>query len=167
MTRTNRAKAGRRRRRGELPEPGQGATRGDTGADVVLPAHEARTGGRSPRIGQRLREIATLHARMARAHEDLAEELETVLADARDLSVTPTPVPQPTTTVPAKSDAMLNQKELAALLRWDVRSVRRKERAGELPAPVGRGRLRRWRRSVIERWLDGDPTVPMSGRRTR
>lgn len=49
---------------------------------------------------------------------------------------------------------LLDVKEVAALLSVSVRSVWRLRDAGDLPAPVRVGKLIRWRRDALLRWLD-------------
>ncbi len=51
-------------------------------------------------------------------------------------------------------DELLTKKEVADLLRVDVRTLRRMVRSGEVPAPVRIGdRTDRWRRTTIESFL--------------
>jgi len=121
------------------------------------------------RVAPCLREIADLHARLARAYENLAEETGIALADLERSRVTAvTPVTQATTGAPARraserDTAAISQQELADLLNCHPRTVRRMELAGEIPPPIGRGRLKRWRRRDIEQWRDEQaPTAERS-----
>lgn len=48
---------------------------------------------------------------------------------------------------------LLTASELAARLRCSLRHIRRLVDGGRMPAPVRIGRLLRWDRIAIERWL--------------
>jgi excisionase family DNA binding protein len=59
-----------------------------------------------------------------------------------------------TTTPPA----MLDVREVAALLKCSARTVTRLEEIGAMPPAVRLGRLCRWNRIVVEAWIaDGCP----------
>jgi excisionase family DNA binding protein len=49
--------------------------------------------------------------------------------------------------------AMLDVREVAALLKCSARTVTRLEEAGEMPPAVRLGRLCRWNRAAIEQWI--------------
>jgi predicted DNA-binding transcriptional regulator AlpA len=52
------------------------------------------------------------------------------------------------------TDMLLDPPALAALLKIDVRTLRRLRSAGEIPPPIMLGRRRpRWRKHVIDAWL--------------
>ena len=53
---------------------------------------------------------------------------------------------------------LLDFHDLAVWFKCDVRSVQRLRAAGTLPEPIKVGRKLRWRREVIERWLDEQST---------
>ena len=54
----------------------------------------------------------------------------------------------------SRGDSLLTAGELAAHLRIDRRTLRRLELEGNFPPPIIIGdRTKRWRRSVIEKWL--------------
>ena len=57
------------------------------------------------------------------------------------------------TTTPTKR-LLLSVKEVAAALGIGERSVWRLSARGELPEPLSIGRLKRWRRSAIESWVE-------------
>lgn len=62
--------------------------------------------------------------------------------------------------------AMLDVKEVATLLRCSTRHVTRLEESGQMPPAVRLGRLCRWNRIVIEKWLsDGCPPVNVEGKK--
>jgi predicted DNA-binding transcriptional regulator AlpA len=50
-------------------------------------------------------------------------------------------------------DALLDPPALAALLKIDVRTLRRLRAAHEIPEPLMFGRKPRWRRRSIDAWL--------------
>jgi len=53
---------------------------------------------------------------------------------------------------------LLFADDVAALLRCSPRTVRRLVQFGRMPGPLKVGRLARWRRSDVERWVaDGCP----------
>jgi predicted DNA-binding transcriptional regulator AlpA len=60
---------------------------------------------------------------------------------------------------------LIGARELAALLSWSVRSVRRGNAAGLLPPPVKVGGSVRWRREEVERWIAAGcpPRSPSEG----
>jgi len=49
---------------------------------------------------------------------------------------------------------LLDVREVAALLGCCERSVWAWAEAGRFPRPLGLGRLRKWRRCDVERWLE-------------
>jgi len=54
----------------------------------------------------------------------------------------------------ADDDVLLDPTALAALLKIDVRTLRRLRAAGEIPEPISLGARRpRWRKHVIDAWL--------------
>lgn len=50
---------------------------------------------------------------------------------------------------------MFTERDLSELLQCDVRTVRRLEKAGDLPPAIRFGGSKRWRVRTIEEWLDG------------
>lgn len=116
--------------------------------------------GANDRFKAGFHRMAALHGELARVCEDLARDAGITLADLQDMGVTPTvPVNPPTTPTHRTSNgkALLSTKELAALLQCHPRTLRRMELAGELPAPVRKGRLKRWRRNDLGPLLDAGP----------
>ena len=104
-------------------------------------------------VAERLAELASLHAQIARAYEGLVEEAGIALADLGGQSVHRVPMSSPPT---ARNDkALLRPQGVAEFLGCHPRTVRRLEVEGTLPAPVGKGRLKRWRRKDLEQWLAG------------
>lgn len=53
-------------------------------------------------------------------------------------------------------DPWMNAAEAAAHARLNKDSFLRLRRRGEAPAGVGSGKLLRWRRSTIDKWLEGN-----------
>jgi excisionase family DNA binding protein len=54
--------------------------------------------------------------------------------------------------------ALLDVRAVARLLGCSERMVYRQSDAGRMPAPVKLGRLTKWRRAELERWIeDGCP----------
>jgi excisionase family DNA binding protein len=51
------------------------------------------------------------------------------------------------------SSAMLDVKNLAAILACSTRTVYRLADGGKMPPPVKLGSLVRWNRAVIEKWI--------------
>ncbi|MEM7310632.1 MAG: helix-turn-helix domain-containing protein [Planctomycetota bacterium] len=58
------------------------------------------------------------------------------------------------TGTPPPPEKLLTVKELAALLRFDPRTIRRKEVAGTVPEAIRVGASKRWRLSDVLRYLD-------------
>lgn len=58
-----------------------------------------------------------------------------------------------TSTTPPPEPVLLSATELARMLAISVRHVWRLRDAGDLPAPIKLGKLIRWRKAAIERWL--------------
>jgi len=50
---------------------------------------------------------------------------------------------------------LLTQREFAALLQVDERTVRTWRHEGLVPKPVQLGRVLRWRRRDVEQWIEG------------
>ena len=106
-----------------------------------------------------LQRVAALHGELARVYENLAEEVEIVLADLARQSVHPARMsPPPTTACARPAKALLKPIEAAEFLDYHPRTLRRLEVKGVLPAAVGKGRLKRWRRIDLEQWdAEGRP----------
>ena len=65
--------------------------------------------------------------------------------------------PNPLTPMPAKDprDAQLmTAKDVAGLLNVDIRTLRRLRHLGDVPKPITVGRVLRWRRRDVDRWLE-------------
>jgi excisionase family DNA binding protein len=58
--------------------------------------------------------------------------------------------------MPAKDprDALLTAKDVAGLLNVDIRTLRRLRHLGDVPKPITVGRVLRWRRRDLDRWLE-------------
>lgn len=56
---------------------------------------------------------------------------------------------------PASEARLLTVKEVSYMLGVSTRTVWRRVSAGEMPEPIQVGRLAKWRRSEVERWLNG------------
>jgi len=52
------------------------------------------------------------------------------------------------------SPLLLSARDLAAMLRLGLRTIRAMDAAGKLPAPVRIGSCVRWRSEEIRAWLD-------------
>ena len=52
------------------------------------------------------------------------------------------------------SPLLLSARDLAAMLRLGIRTIRAMDAAGKLPAPVRIGGSVRWRSEEIRAWLD-------------
>ena len=48
---------------------------------------------------------------------------------------------------------LIEADELAAMLRIDIRTLRRWRHEGRLPKPIRGGRGLRWERRIIEKWI--------------
>lgn len=57
--------------------------------------------------------------------------------------------------VPTDPHSLLTAADVAALLQIDVRTLRRMRHERSFPRPTRVGRSLRWKRSLVERWLDG------------
>lgn len=65
-----------------------------------------------------------------------------------------------TKTQPAGEPVLIDVRALAAMLGCSARHVVRLEEDGRLPAALKLGRLSRWRRDAVLKWLsDGCPPV--------
>jgi excisionase family DNA binding protein len=54
--------------------------------------------------------------------------------------------------------ATFDEQELAEVLGISVRTLRRKLKAGEVPAPLlGGSKSKRWSRHTIARWIESQP----------
>ena len=64
------------------------------------------------------------------------------------------------TKTPPAEPALIDVKAMAGLLGCSSRHVTRLEEAGQLPPAVKLGRLSRWNREAVQKWLaDGCPPV--------
>ena len=133
--------------------------RAHTGGDAGTPRDGGHPGGQNGQIGLCLREIAALYAGLARAYENLADDAGIALAALANPSVHPARMSPPTTTAGARTTkALLKPQEAAEFLDYHPRTLRRLELKGVLPAAVGKGHLKRWRRSDLEQWdAEGRP----------
>lgn len=57
--------------------------------------------------------------------------------------------------VPPDPHSLLTAADVAALLQINVRTLRRMRHERSFPRPTRVGRALRWKRSLVERWLDG------------
>ena len=60
---------------------------------------------------------------------------------------------------PIEPPLLLSAADLAHLLSIGTRTVWRLRDAGDLPAPIRLGKLIRWRKAAIERWLAESETT--------
>lgn len=129
-----------------------------------VPSTKSDTSARRQDVARRgraaFRRLAALHAELARACEDLAEVAGIGLAEWERTSLTRSTPMRATHPVPPDADVaspsdLINQAELAQLLQCNPRTVRRMELEGRLPQASGKGRLKRWRRADIEKWIEG------------
>jgi excisionase family DNA binding protein len=66
-----------------------------------------------------------------------------------------------TKTAPNSAAVLIDVREVAALLGCSARHVVRLEEAGSMPRALKLGRLSRWNRDAVLKWLaDGCPPVP-------
>lgn len=114
----------------------------------------------SAKIRDALGRLATLHGELARTYENLAEDAAKELADRGKAAVTEghtmsTSPPAPQPAFGPRTSVLISQKHLAEFLQCHPRTVRRMELKGTLPAALGEGRLKRWRRTDIQDWIQG------------
>ncbi len=83
------------------------------------------------------------------------EGLRTDLRKALELIAQSSNCPSDVTPQPADPQQLLTADEVAALLRVDVRTLRLMRHERSFPRPTRVGRSLRWRRSAVERWIDG------------
>ena len=71
------------------------------------------------------------------------------------LSLRPPHLPgdQPTS-APVVEPLLLSARDLAAILRFGLRTIRSMDAAGKLPAPIRIGGSVRWRLDELRAWLD-------------
>ena len=100
--------------------------------------------------------IADVLELMARRIRQAAEDGEDGIAILRD-QLADGLQPRRLTTMPTnnESDTLLTAQGLADLLGCDVRSLRRWRHEGRIPEPLYIGRVQRWRRADVDRWLEG------------
>lgn len=157
---------------GQEPSVGQDATHGHTsGARHPGPPHAPcdRRRDALEMVRSGYIRLVEAHADMASAYEVLVEVSENELAGLAETSVT-SGVP----TTPTRNEApegratppdLLTTQDMVKLLQCGPRTLRRKELAGEIPTPIRTGRIKRWRRSDIDRWLEERAArVPRKGR---
>lgn len=56
--------------------------------------------------------------------------------------------------IPPGADPLLDVKQVATLFHIGVRSVWRRVKEPDFPKPIAIGKLKRWRKCDIDRWLD-------------
>jgi len=93
--------------------------------------------------------------------EHIAQVLEQLAADVRahvGSSTTSLAVPSNTSNhTRVGTNELLTRDDLAILLGVKTRTISRYVAAGQLPRPTMIGRYPRWRRAVIDRWLERRP----------
>lgn len=63
-------------------------------------------------------------------------------------------------TTTAFEPELMTKVEVMQYLRYGESTLRRKVAQGLMPQPIGGGRLQRWRRSELLRWVeDGQPAL--------
>lgn len=147
MTPRDRARSPMRALADQGAVPHDERAHGHTGGHVATPALKAHD---DPLVAA-ISRVATRFRAAAQDLEELAELAQARLAAAADPSVHRDPVKP---TLPSDR-AMLTQGEVAELLGYDPRTVRRLELKGDLPPAIGKGRLKRWRVKDLERHLAG------------
>lgn len=106
----------------------------------------------SSRSDSELNRIADLVGRIVVGVDGLRTDLQKALellatqSNCRD-AVEPTAAHDPL--------QLLTADEVAALLRVDVRTLRTMRHERAFPRPTRVGRSLRWKRSAVERWIDG------------
>lgn len=83
------------------------------------------------------------------------EGLRTDLRKALELIAQSSNCPSDVTPRPADPQQLLTADEVARLLRVDQRTLRTMRHERKFPRPISVGRSLRWRRSAVERWIDG------------
>jgi prophage regulatory protein len=76
------------------------------------------------------------------------------VADVLPLRFDALPAADRPTPTPALEPLLLSARDLAALLRLGLRTIRSMDAAGKLPAPVRVGGSVRWRLDELRAWLD-------------
>ena len=76
------------------------------------------------------------------------------MADVLPLRLATPPAADRPTPAPALEPLLLSARDLAALLRLGLRTVRSMDAGGKLPAPVRVGGSVRWRLDELRAWLD-------------
>jgi len=76
------------------------------------------------------------------------------MADILPLRFAALPADDRPTPAPVLEPLLLSARDLAAMLRLGLRTVRSMDAAGKLPAPVRVGGSVRWRLDEIRAWLD-------------
>jgi len=76
------------------------------------------------------------------------------MADVLPLRFAALPADDRPTPAPALEPLLLSARDLAAMLRLGLRTVRSMDAAGKLPAPMRIGGSVRWRLDELRAWLD-------------
>lgn len=98
---------------------------------------------------------ASIAAEEAESLAELARIVDVDLAGWADQSVTSHVTLEAEIAARATEEReLMSQGDLADLLGAHPRTIRRMELAGEIPASISVGRLKRWRRSEVQEWLD-------------
>ena len=91
---------------------------------------------------------------LARHLEALALAAQLVVQDLRSGLADPSHGEPSATVKPATvANDLIEADELAAMLRIDIRTLRRWRHEGRLPKPIRGGRGLRWERRIIEKWI--------------
>ena len=76
------------------------------------------------------------------------------MADVLPLRLATPPAADRPTPAPALEPLLLSARDLAAMLRLGLRTVRSMDAAGKLPAPVRVGGSVRWRLDEVRSWIN-------------
>lgn len=121
------------------------ATRGDT-RERVGTRHE----GVAPLFGR----LADLHAEVSAVYRELAKESEVQLASTADRALMETMATAPGIAPPAPGTRLLTARDVGDLVGVGARTIRRWRDEGRLPPAIVVAGVVRWKREVVERWLD-------------
>jgi predicted DNA-binding transcriptional regulator AlpA len=80
-------------------------------------------------------------ARVIGLLEQLVAGIDTLVTEMRAANAGPSP--------------LLTREEMAALVRVDLRTLRRLELAGDVPDAIHIGGAKRWKRADVDSWLAG------------
>ena len=127
-------------------DSGQAGTGADTGAHLGDPADQVDDARVAAEVARILESLA------AQIRQNGLERVGDLLADGQPNQLTVMPETQDP---PINDDALLSAQGLAEYLGVNVRTLRRWRHEGRIPDPISIGRAQRWRRTDVDRWLEG------------